>query len=74
MPEEKRELITTAGDGALGRVGNYVRGMTIAAAIGAHRSPFSSTKTAFSLNRSGSRTWLRVRLIASTTGPSRSAS
>ena len=36
--EDKRERITSAGDEALGRVGNYVRGTTIIAAIAAATS------------------------------------
>ena len=35
LPDEKRELITSAGDEALARVGNYVRGTTAVAAIAA---------------------------------------
>ena len=35
LPEEKRELISASGDGALARVGGYVRATTISTAIGA---------------------------------------
>jgi predicted PurR-regulated permease PerM len=40
MPEEKREIITTAGDDALRRVSAYVRANTVTAAVGAATSLF----------------------------------